>query len=145
MSGHLKLIIVTQEKQLLEASVSSVTVMTTEGEITVLPSHIPLFTKLADGELIYRWEEGGKQNKGSLAISGGFLDVSPNDEVTILADHAIRSEDISEAKAEEAKKLAEEAMQNKQSEREFRLAEASLRRALTELQVAQRRKIKSSV
>ncbi len=136
----LKLTIVTQERLLLEREVESVTIMTTSGEITVLPNHVPLFTRLADGELLYRWQEGDHRKTESYAVAGGFLDVSPNSSVTVLADHAIRADEISEAKAEEARRLAETAMQNRQSEVEFRLAEASLRRALAELEVVKRRK-----
>lgn len=137
---QLQLTIVTQEKLLLEQAVESLTVMTTGGEITVLPNHVPLFTRLADGELVYRFHEDGKMQVRSYAIAGGFLDVSPDGKVTVLADHAIRAEDINEAKAEEARQMAEEAMKNRESEVQFRLAEASLRRALIELQVAQRKK-----
>lgn len=136
----LQLTIVTQEKLLLEHEAESLTVMTASGEITVLPGHVPLFTRLSDGELIYRWTEGGKLIADSYAISGGFLDVDPAGKITVLADHAIRADDISEAKAEEARRMAEESMKNRESEVQFRLAEASLRRALLELQVAQRKK-----
>lgn len=142
---HLLLTILTQEHQLLSREVSSLTVMTTEGEITVLPNHIPLFTKLADGELVYRWKEGEKTEAGSFAVSGGFLDVNPNGTVTVLADYAIRSEDINVARVEEAKKAAEEAMRNKESEKQFRLAEAALRRTLNELRIAEKIKVRRSV
>lgn len=136
----LQLTIVTQERLLLEREVESVTLMTTTGEVTVLPDHIPLFTRLSDGELVFRWREGDKLQVQSYAVAGGFLDVSPSGGVSVLADHAIRADEISEAKAEEARRLAEESMRNRDSEVEFRLAEASLRRALLELQVAQRKK-----
>jgi F-type H+-transporting ATPase subunit epsilon len=136
----LKLTIVTQEKLLLEREAESMTVKTTSGEITVLPNHVPLFTRLADGELVCRWHEGDHLKTESYAVSGGFLDVGPDSSITVLADHAIRADEISEAKAEEARQLAEEAMKNRQSEVEFRLAEASLRRALAELEVVKKRK-----
>lgn len=123
----------------------SVTVQTTEGEITILPGHIPLFSKLDVGELIYRWDEGSREEPmtDTYAVSGGFLDLNPAGEITILADHAIRSTDIDAAQAEEARRQAEEAMQNKESEVQFRLAEASLKRALNELRVANKRKSSS--
>lgn len=140
MAKTLKLTIVTQEKLLLEHEAESVTVMTTSGEITVLPNHVPLFTRLSDGELVYRFREGDHLKSESYAISGGFLDVGPDSSVTLLADHAIRAEEISEAKAEEARRSAEEAVKNRKSEVEFRLAEASLRRALAELEVVKKRK-----
>ncbi len=135
MSLHLT--IVTQEKELLSEEVDSITAMTTTGEVTILPGHIPLMTKLSDTEFVYR-------NKGqvkSLAITGGFLNVEPNNTIIVLADAAVRSEDINEAKAEEARKKAYEAMQNeKLSNTEMKIIEGSLRRAILELKVANRRK-----
>ena len=134
--NSLQLHIVTQERELVRAESTSITVMTTEGEITVLPGHIPLFAKLASGELIYRSGDAEE----SYAVTGGFLDVSPEGEVTVLADHAIRADDINEAMAEEARRNAEEALKNKESKRDFMLAEASLRQALNELTIATKRK-----
>lgn len=135
----LQLTILTQEKQLLAREVLSLSVMTTEGEVTILPGHIPLFTKLDVGELIFRWSEGNRTESESFSISGGFLDVNPQGEVTVLADYAIRSTDIDLAQAEAARQQAEEAMQNRQSEVDFRLAESSLKRALNDLRVANKR------
>src|SRR5260221_10442191 len=103
----LHLTIVTQEKELLNTDVDSITAMTTSGEVTILPGHIPLMTKLTDTELIYRMK--GKEE--SFAVSGGFLNVEPNNSIVVLADSAIRSSDINELKAQEARKRAEETMQ----------------------------------
>jgi F-type H+-transporting ATPase subunit epsilon len=133
----LHLTIVTQEKELLSADIDSLTAMTTSGEVTILPSHIPLMTKLSDTELIYR--EGGKTH--SLAVTGGFLNVEPNNNVVVLADSAVRSEEINEAKAEEARKRAQETMQQeKLSKTSMFIAEGELRKALLELKVAKKRK-----
>lgn len=141
MSKVLNLTIVTQEKELANAQVVSVRLMTSEGEVTILPGHIPLFTKLADGELIAKTAS----ETLSFAISGGFLDVSPKGDVVILADHAIRSDDINVAMAEEARQKAQEALHNQQSQRDFMLAEASLRQALNELKIANRRRRSSGL
>jgi F-type H+-transporting ATPase subunit epsilon len=135
----LHLSIVTQEHELLTQDASAVTVMTVQGEITILPGHIPLFVRLADGELKYRAAQN-PEPQITVAVTGGFMDVDPTGNVTVLADYAIRAEDINEAKAEEARQLAEEAMKTKQSDVEFRIAEASLRRALTELRTARKHK-----
>jgi F-type H+-transporting ATPase subunit epsilon len=136
----LQLTIMTQERELLTREVNSVSVMTTEGEITVLPGHIPLFTKLDVGELVFRWSEGSgsRSEEDSFSVSGGFLDVNPSGEVTILADYAIRSSDIDLAQAEAAREQAEAAMQNRESEVDFRMAETTLKRALNDLRVANR-------
>lgn len=135
MSEKIQLTIITQEKQLLDVVVDQITVMTTSGEITVLPNHIPLFTRLQTGELVYK--QNGQPH--SVIISGGFLDVSPNSKITVLADTASLESDITLAKAEEAKRKAEETMAQKTDRRNFMIAEASLRKALLELKVARRR------
>lgn len=135
MSLHL--IIITQEKELVSQDVDSVTAMTTSGEVTILPGHIPLMTKLTDTEFIYRV----KGISHSLAISGGFMNVEPNNRLIVLADSAIRSEDINEAKAEAARQKAYQAMQEqKLSGVQMKIAEGELRKAILELKVAQRRK-----
>jgi len=131
----LKLIIVTQEHELLSTEVEQVTVPTTTGEVTILPHHAPLFTQLQTGELIYK--ENGTSK--SAVVTSGFMDVGPNNTITILSDTASLESDITLAKAEEAKKKAEEAMAQKVDRRTFLLAEASLRKALTELKIARRR------
>lgn len=135
MSHHLRLTIITQEKELLNEEVEQVTVPTTTGEITVLPNHIPLFTQLSIGELVYK----NGEDRITVVISGGFMDVAPNNTITILTDSAVEERNISIAKAEEAKKKAEEAMSQKMDRRQFLMAEASLRRAMLELKVAQRK------
>ncbi len=133
----LHLTIVTQEKELLSQEVDSITAMTTTGEVTILPGHIPLMTKLSDTEFVYRF----KDTVNSLAITGGFLNVEPDNKIVVLADAAIRSEDINEAKAEEARKKAYDAMQNeKTSKVEMKIAEGELRKAILELKVANKRR-----
>lgn len=135
MSLHLT--IVTQEKELLSTQVDSITAMTTTGEVTILPGHIPLMSKLSDTEFVYRING----QEASLAITGGFLNVEPGDRIVVLADAAVRSEEINEEKAREARKRAQEAMQNeKLSKTELSIAEQSLRKALLELKVAAKRK-----
>nr|MBP9781700.1 ATP synthase F1 subunit epsilon [Candidatus Woesebacteria bacterium] len=102
MSSKLKLRVVSQEAELLDALVDSVTVPGTEGELTILPYHIPLFTKIDVGELIYR--SGGQQS--SIVVSNGFLNVAPDNNVVVLVDSALHSRDISVQKAEQAIKQA---------------------------------------
>lgn len=128
--------VITPEKTVFESDeIESVTLPTSEGEITVLPGHIPLFSKVIHGEAHIR----NKNRDIHLVTTDGFVKVSHN-LVMILTDYAIRSEDIEITKVMEAKKKAEAAMQQKQSERDFALAEADLRRVLLELNVAQKRK-----
>jgi F-type H+-transporting ATPase subunit epsilon len=138
MSLHLT--IVTQEKELINEQVDSVTAMTTSGEVTILPGHIPLMTKLSDTELVYRI----KGITRSLAVTGGFMNVEPDNNVIVLADSAIRSEDINEAKVEEARKKAQETMQSeKLSKTEMFIAEGELRKAILQLKVIRKKKSNS--
>jgi F-type H+-transporting ATPase subunit epsilon len=134
--SKLSLKVVSQEKALLDASVDSVTAVTTQGTITILPGHIPLFTKLGTGELVYRTE--GKEH--SIVVSKGFLTLSDNDTITIMADTAVDEREISMQQAEEAMKQAHETLKVSVNQRERIMAEASLRRALLEIKVAQRTK-----
>lgn len=131
----LTLDIITQEKQVLSETVDALVAPAVMGEVTILPSHIPLFTKLNDGVV--------KIKKGSVwsefAVSGGFMDVGPSGTVTILADSATRSDDINLAATEAAIAAAQETMKNKQSEIEYKMAESSLRKALLELKVVRKR------
>jgi F-type H+-transporting ATPase subunit epsilon len=128
--------VITQEKHVLTKEVRQLTAPGSMGEVTILPKHIPLFTRLQDGVITIYTKSGVEE----LAILGGFMDVGPLSRVTILADAAINASDINLAKAEAAKRRAEDAMKQKVSEVEFRQAEASLRRALLELKVARRRR-----
>lgn len=133
----LHLTIVTQEKEVINTDVDSITATTTSGEVTILPGHVPLMTKLTDTELIYKI----KGQAYSFAITGGFMNVEPSNNVIILTDSAIRSEDINEVRAEEARKKAQETMQNeKLSQTQLLMAEGELRNAILQLKVARKRK-----
>lgn len=128
--------IVSQEKELLSVEVESVSLPTVEGEITVLHKHIPLFSPLKTGELIYRVD--GQEN--IVVVSEGFVNVSPKSEVTVMVDSGILARDISVSKAEQAVKDAHETMTKTQDQRELIMAEASLRQAMMEIKVAQKSK-----
>lgn len=130
--------IITPEKTVFKDEVNEVIVPTTNGEIAILPNHINLLTQIAPGELIVK--------KGSdaypIAITGGFLEVNDN-KISILADYAIRAQDIEVARAEEAKKRAEKVMQEKTSDKDFKIAQGELLKALLELKVASKHKRRS--
>ena len=134
--AKLTLIVVSQEKQLLHESVDAVSVVTTEGEITILPGHIPLFSKLTTGELRYQ------QNKeeSSIIVSKGFVTVAPDNQVTVLVDTAVHARDISMQKAEAAIQQAQSTLVSSEDMRERIMAEAALRRALLEIKIAERSK-----
>ena len=125
MANMLKLDIVTQEKKLLTEEVSSITAQTVEGEITILPSHVPLLTRLTEGVMRFMTKSGEQV----VAIFGGFLEVDSLGNVSVLADSAVRAEDIDEAKVKEAESEAKAVLADKTRALEFAEAEAALRKA----------------
>lgn len=132
----IRLEIVTAERSLFSDDVDIVIAPGIEGELGVLPHHVPLLTALSYGELIAR--KGGEEF--SFVIGGGFLEVRP-DKVVVLADVAERAEEIDMERAEEARRRAEEMVrQSAPFEVDLARAEASLRRATARLHVAGRRR-----
>lgn len=127
--------IVTPERILLETQVESVTIPTQTGQITILQNHIPLVSNLRAGELKYKTE--GKDNY--FAVSGGFVEVRPGNEVIILADTAEFGHEIDEKRAVEAKELAHKMMQENYHD-ETALADAIglLEKNLARLHVARK-------
>jgi F-type H+-transporting ATPase subunit epsilon len=133
--GKIKLIVISPEKKVLEADCLSATLPTTEGQITVLPHHSPLFSLLKAGEVIARTSDG----EISLAVGGGFVNVT-GDKITVLVEFGTKSEEIDEARAQEAKHRAEEILKSHADEQSSALAQAALARSLLELKITQRRK-----
>ena len=132
----IKFEIVTPEKTVLKEEISQITIPTKDGEITVLPNHIPLVSILAPGEIILKKDE----KDFSIAVSGGFVEVLV-DKVVILADTAERAEEIDERRAEEAKKRAEKIKTEKTVDsREFVALSAKIEKELARLKVARKRK-----
>jgi F-type H+-transporting ATPase subunit epsilon len=136
----IKLDIVTAEKVVFSDDVDIIIAPGVEGELGILPHHSPLMTTLNPGELIAR--KSGEEY--SLAISGGFLEIQP-ERVIVLADAAERADEIDLARAEEAKKRAQEKLSATTSQIEMAQVEAALRRALVRIEVADRRKRRKKV
>jgi F-type H+-transporting ATPase subunit epsilon len=130
--SSLKLDIVTAERVVYSADVDIVIAPGEAGQLGILPHHAPLMTILQAGELVVR--RGGEEE--SLAISGGFLEVRP-DRVIVLADSAERADEIDVARAEAARKRAEERLKERQAlGLDESRAEAALRRAVARINVA---------
>ena len=130
MPIHLE--IVTAERVVLSDDVDQINAPTKDGRVGILPRHMPLLTVLDVGELDII-KEGVRT---PFAISGGFMEVLPN-RVTILADTAERADEIDEARAEEARRQAEQRIAQRKSDQDMALAEAELRKAMIRLRVAQ--------
>lgn len=135
----LTLEIITPEKVVYSGEADEVLVPTPNGEIGILPHHVHFMSKIVEGELTIK--KGGRES--FLAITGGFVEVT-NNKVTILADYAVRSEDLEIAKVQEAKKRAEKLLAEKVSEQDYAEIEASLRKTLLELKVAEKRRHRTS-
>ena len=133
--SSIKLDIVTAEGVVFSEDVDVVVAPGVEGQLGILPHHTPLMTMLQPGEL--RVRKGGEEF--FLSISGGFLEVRP-DRVIVLADAAERVEEIDVARAEEAKRRAQERLSQRPPDLDLARAEAGLRRALARLEVVQRRR-----
>ncbi len=129
----IKLEIVTPEAITFSEDVEMVTLTGSEGEMGILPQHMPLMTQLQAGEVVAR--KNG-QNL-FLAVGDGFVQVT-GERVAILTDMAIRAENIDEAKAEEARKRAEARLAEKISEEDAALVHASLAHATAQLKVKRR-------
>lgn len=128
----IELQILTPDKLLVKEQVDEVEIPGTEGYFGVLPGHTPLLASLAVGEMWYR--KG--QEKTFLSVAYGFCEVLP-ERVTILARLAERAEDIDVARAEEAKKRAEQRLANAKDV-DYERARAALMKSLARLQVASR-------
>jgi F-type H+-transporting ATPase subunit epsilon len=133
----LTLEIVTPEARVYSDTIDTVVIPTVDGEIGVLPGHIPLLTQVDSGEL--------KVTKGAttllLAVSGGFAQIV-SDKVSVLAESAIEEVKIDEHAAETAMKRAEEALRAKDAlaPAEIERLEGVVRFSVAQLGLKRRRK-----
>jgi F-type H+-transporting ATPase subunit epsilon len=130
---QLELQIVTPDRNIIHDQVDEVEIPGVGGYFGVLPGHAPLLAALTAGEL---WFRKG-QEKTYVSIAFGFAEVLP-DRVTVLAKLAERAEEIDVARAEAARKRAEERLAHPESDIDFRRNAAALAKALTRLQVSSR-------
>lgn len=133
----MQLKVITPEKVIFDDEAEELIIPTINGEIAILPQHVDLLTQLAPGEMIIKVK--GKNHH--VALTGGFLQIEDGN-LSVLADYAIRSEEIDAKKASEAQKRAEEILKNteKVGERDFAIAQMDIRRAVLELKVAKKRR-----
>ncbi|MFL5695626.1 MAG: F0F1 ATP synthase subunit epsilon [Ktedonobacteraceae bacterium] len=124
--------VVTAERELYNGEANLVSAPGSEGRLGILPRHAALLTTLAPGDL--RIELNGAEEP--LFVSGGFLEVS-DDNVTVLADTAEHAEEIDQARAEEARRRAQERLAQAQSNVERAELQAALERAIARLHVAE--------
>jgi len=131
MANTIHVDVVSAEEQIYSGEAEFVVLPGVEGELGVYPRHTPLFTQIRPGAVRIKLP-GGVPDE-FVFVQGGFLEVQPL-RVTVLADTAIRAKDLDEVSAENARKVALEAMQNKTSKEEIAMAEAELASAMAQLQ-----------
>ena len=136
----LRLEILTIERKLFDGEVNMVIAPGAEGVLGILPRHTPLLTALTYGELQVK-KEGAEDQ--FFAIGGGFMEVQP-DHVIVMADAAERAEEIDVDRAEAARRRAEKFLEKAKTDTSVDLAsaEAALRRSITRIKAAQRRRRK---
>jgi F-type H+-transporting ATPase subunit epsilon len=134
MANTIKLEIVTPEAKVFSDDVDMVTLTGGDGEMGILPQHMPLMTQLVAGEII---AQKGRETV-SICVGDGFVQVT-GDRVAVLTDMAINADHIDEAKAEEALRRAEARLAEKISDEEAARVQSALLHATTQLKVKRRR------
>jgi F-type H+-transporting ATPase subunit epsilon len=135
MAGTLKLEIVTPEGKTYAEQVEMVTLPGVEGEMGIYPQHVPLLTQIVPGEIWVR--KDGRDY--FLAVGEGFVEIT-GERVAVMTDMAIRAEGIDEAKAEEARRRAEERLAGRLDDEEAAMVSAALAHSLAMLKVKRRQR-----
>lgn len=135
MANTMRVDVVSAEEEIFSGEAEFVALPGESGELGILPGHTPLITRIRPGAV--RIKVIGRSDEEFVFVAGGILEVQPN-VVTVLADTAIRGVDLDEAKAAEAKKLAEEALVNQDSKIDYAQAQVELASAIAQLAAIQR-------
>lgn len=125
--------VVSAEESLFSGSIESLQISGTEGELGIMPGHAPLLSALKPGMARIVKQHGEEE---IIYLSGGMLEVQPNS-VTVLADVAVRSDDLDEQSALNAKQRAEEHIHNASGDVDYAEVAAELARAVAQLRVIQ--------
>ena len=130
MANTIHVDVVSAEELIFSGEAEFVALPGESGELGIYPRHTPLITRIKPGAV--RIKVPGQAQEEFVFVAGGLLEVQP-DNVTILADTAIRGADLDEAKATEAKRLAEDALANQESKIDYAKAQAELSAAIAQL------------
>src|SRR5690554_4804743 len=122
--------VVSAERSIFEGEAEFVALPGEAGELGIYPQHTPLITRIRPGAV--RIKQAGTGEEEFVFVAGGILEVQPN-RVTVLADTAIRAADLDEAKAEKAKREAEEALANRTADIDYAKAQAELAAAIAQI------------
>ncbi|RYF04922.1 MAG: F0F1 ATP synthase subunit epsilon [Oxalobacteraceae bacterium] len=130
MANTLHVDVVSAEELIFTGEAEFVALPGESGELGIYPMHTPLITRIRPGAV--RIKVAGRSDEEFVFVAGGILEVQPKG-VTVLADTAIRGADLDEAKAQEAKRKAEELMQSKDTQIDYAKAQAELATAIAQL------------
>jgi F-type H+-transporting ATPase subunit epsilon len=123
MANTIHVDVVSAEESIFSGEAKFVALPGENGELGILPRHTPLITRIKPGAVRIERADNGEEE--FVFVAGGILEVQPNT-VTVLADTAIRGHDLDEAKANEAKRLAEESLKNAKSDIDIARAQSEL-------------------
>jgi F-type H+-transporting ATPase subunit epsilon len=135
MAMTIHLDVVSAEESIFSGLAEFVAAPAVMGEVGIYPFHAPMITKIKPGAV--RVKVPNQEEEVLIFVSGGLLEVQPG-VITVLADTAIRGQDLDEASALEAKQRAEEAMQNRSSEIDYAQAQSELAEAVAQLRAIQK-------
>lgn len=135
MANTIHVDVVSAEESIYSGEAEFVVLPGEAGELGIYPRHTPLITRIRPGQVRIKPPGGGEEEL--IFVAGGVLEVQPK-VVTVLADTAIRGHDLDEAKALEAKKQAEQALQNRTGKLEIAKAQAELASAIAQLAAIQK-------
>jgi F-type H+-transporting ATPase subunit epsilon len=135
MANTIHVDVVSAEEQIFTGEAEFVALPGEAGELGIYPKHTPLITRIRPGTV--RIKVPGQTEEEFVFVAGGILEVQPHT-VTVLADTAIRGHDLDEAKATEAKRLAEETLVNRESKIDYATAQAELAVAIAQLAAIQK-------
>lgn len=130
MKNIMQVQVVSNEQNIYEGETEFAVIPTVNGELGIYPHHVPVMSLVRPGVL--RLRVPGQAEEVLVAVSGGVLEVQPN-KITVLADVAVRSSEMDQARAEEAKKAAEAGLANAQDSESLAKAQAALAAAIAEL------------
>lgn len=130
----LKVSVVSAEEEIFAGDAYMVELPGELGSLGILPGHTPLITRIRAGTVQIKTATGAEE---LIFVAGGLLEVQP-DQVTVLADTAIRGQDLDEAKAQQARQRAETALRESQSKLEYATVAAELETALAQLAAIRR-------
>ena len=139
MASTIQVEVVSAEESVFSGEATFVVVPGELGDLGIYPKHTPLITRIKAGSV--RIQSAGSNEEIAIFVAGGILEIQPGS-VTVLADTAIRSNDLDEARAQEAQKRAEEALRAATDKQEIATVEAEL--AMLGAQLAEIRKLRKN-